>query len=49
MIISHQEIAIHLKNIRNLSGYTNGKFNCRISISSQTLNKHINAIPVNII
>lgn len=34
MIIANQEIAVHIKTIRNLTGYTSGRFALRISFES---------------
>ena len=49
MIISNQEVAVHIKNIRNLSPYTSGRYALRISVYAASNNKRIDAIPVNII
>ncbi len=49
MIISNQEVAVHIKYIRNLSAYTSGRFALRISVYSASNQNRIDAIPVNII
>ena len=49
MIIVHQEIAIYLKTIRNLTSYTSGKFALRISIRDLTAKGASLATPYNII
>lgn len=33
MIISNQELAIHLGSLRNLTSYTSGRYNLRVSLS----------------
>jgi hypothetical protein len=49
MIIANQEIAVHLKTIRNLTGYTSGRYAVRISFQSPSPQLKIEGVPVNII
>lgn len=49
MIISNQEVAVHLKIIRNLTAYTSGRFALRISLAASTPTSSIYATPVNLI
>lgn len=49
MIIVNQEIAVHLKCIRNLTGYTSGRFAIRISVVQSCNSGMIESTPVNII
>jgi hypothetical protein len=49
MIISNQEVAVHIKNIRNLSAYTSGRYSLRISVYAGIDKNRIDATPVNII
>lgn len=49
MIISNQEVAVHIKNIRNLSAYTSARFALRISVFAGTDKNRIDATPVNLI
>jgi hypothetical protein len=49
MIIANQEIAVHLKTVRNLTGYNSGRFALRISLEEYGSHKKVQATPVNII
>lgn len=49
MIISNQEVAVHLKLVRNLSSYTSGRFALRLSLASHAPPHSIQATPVNLI
>jgi len=49
MIISNHEIAIHINIIRNLTNYTFGRFELRISVADCSHNSPVDATPVNII
>ena len=48
MIISNQEVAVHLKLIRNLSHYTSGRYQLRISLYSTTP-KNTQATPLTVL
>jgi hypothetical protein len=49
MIIANQEIAVHLKTIRNLTGYTSGRYAVRIYLEPPSPHLKIEGVPVNII
>ena len=49
MIISNQEVALHLKMIRNLAGYNSVKCALRVGIYQMAEGVKWNATPVNII
>jgi len=49
MIISNQEIAIHLHHIRNLSFLTSGRHILRLSLAEVHKGKHNKATPVCVI
>ena len=49
MIIANQEIAVHIKTVRNLTGYTSGRFALRIYFESPLPKIKIEGVPVNII
>jgi hypothetical protein len=49
MIIANQEIAVHLKTIRNLTGYTSGRYALRISFGPPSPQLKIEGVPLNII
>jgi hypothetical protein len=49
MIVSNQEIAIHLKIIRNLSAYNSLNCNLRVNIFQIAQNVRYDATPVNVI
>ena len=48
-IKNKQEISIHLKNFRNLSNYTIGRFYVRVSIYTEIGKKKYFALPINLI
>lgn len=49
MIVANQEIAIHLKMVRNLTGYTSGRFSLRLSLIETNSQPPRIATPFNII
>ena len=49
MIVANQEIAIHLKMVRNLTGYTSGRFSFRLSLIDTNSQPPRAATPLNII
>lgn len=49
MIIANQEIAVHLKLIRNLTGITSGRFSFRISLADLNSAQKAVATPFNLI
>lgn len=42
-------MAVHLKSIRNLSGYTSGRYALRISFEPASPEMQMEGVPVNII
>lgn len=48
MIIANQELAVHLKLIRNLTGMTSGRFYLRIALNDAR-NPKVIATPLNLI
>lgn len=49
MIISNQEIAIHLHRVRNLTVYTSGKFLLRMAIEERGQKENWKAAPLTVI
>jgi len=49
MIISNQEIAIHLHRVKNLTVYTSGKFLLRMSIEERSQKDKWKAAPLTVI
>lgn len=49
MIISNQELAVHLGCLRNLTSYTSGRYALRVSLSEEGPRSSIQATPVSVI
>lgn len=49
MIVANQEIAVHLKLVRNLTGLTSGRFQIRLGIYEINPVKKHAAVPFNIL